>query len=177
MPNEVNASASANLINNNSKLELLKKNTTVEGVQKVNNAAKLEVRIIDFDNPSVGDILILAEEQIYERMIGNHKAYFVYVYRCDDQKNVIPNSTTMLYLGQLTRVVAEYNESCTRTDRAPVKASGTVVDAIQTYATWGEAIKELKKPFKVTACERVTTRDFNLIGQTRQQSVYTFDFV
>ena len=80
-------------------------------------------------------------------------------------------------MGQLTRVVAEYDEACIRTDRDPVKANGSVVDAIQTYATWGEAIHELEKPFKVSEPERVTTRDFNNPGQTRQQSVYAFDFV
>ena len=183
MPNEANVQAAAAQAattvtqTTNSKLELLKKKAAVEGVQKVNNAAKLAVRSIDLDNPSVGDILVLAENQIYERKIGNNKANFVYVNRCDDQKNVIPNSTTMLYLGQLTRVVTEYDEACVRTNRDPVKAKGSVVDAIQTYATWGEAIQELNKPFIVTATESVTTRDFNNPGQTRQQSVYTFDFV
>ena len=183
MPNEANVQAAAAQAattvtkTTNSKLELLKKKATAEGVQKVNNAAKLAVRSIDLDNPSVGDILVLAENQIYERKIGNNKANFVYVNRCDDQKNVIPNSTTMLYLGQLTRVVTEYDEACIRTNRDPVKAKGSVVDAIQTYATWNEAIHELEKPFKVSDTERVTTRDFNNPGQTRQQSVYTFDFV
>lgn len=176
MPNEANAKATVTQITND-KLELLKKKPTAEGVQKVNNAAKLAVRSIDLDNPSVGDILILAENQIYERKIGNNKANFVYVNRCDDQGNVIPNSTTMLYLGQLTRVVVEYDEACVRTGREPVKASGTVVDAIQTYATWNEAIHELEKPFKVSAVEVVTTRSFTNPGQTRQQSVYRFDFV
>ena len=176
MPNEANEKAPVTQIVNN-KLELLKKKATVEGVQKVNNAAKLAVRSIDLDNPSVGDILVLAENQIYERKIGNNKANFVYVNRCDDQGNVIPNSTTTLYLGQLTRVAVEYDETCTRTDRAPVKASGTLVDAIQTCATWGEAIHALEKPFKVSAVEVVTTRDFTNPGQTRQQSVYSFDFV
>ena len=181
MPNEANvqeaAAQAATTVTQNSKLELLKKKATAEGVQKVNNAARLAVRSIDLDNPSVGDILVLAENQIYERRIGNNKANFVYVNRCDDQKNVIPNSTTMLYLGQLTRVVAEYDGSCIRTNRAPVKAKGSVVGAIQKYATWGEAINELERPFKVSTTERVTTRDFNNPGQTRQQSVYTFDFV
>ena len=178
MPNEANVqAAAAQAATTVTKLELLKKKATAEGVQKVNNAARLAVRSIDLDNPSVGDILVLAENQIYERKIGNNKANFVYVNRCDDQKNVIPNSTTILYLGQLTRVVTEYDDACVRTNRAPVKAKGSVVDAIQNYATWGEAIHELEKPFEVSATERVTTRDFNNPGQTRQQSVYNFDFV
>lgn len=183
MPNEANvqtaATQAANTVTQttNSKLELLKKKATVEGVQKVNNAAKLAVRSIDLDNPSVGDILVLAENQIYERKIGNNKANFVYVNRCDEHGNIIPNSTTVLYLGQLTRVVAEYDEACIRTDREPVKASGTVVDAIQTCATWNEAIHELEKPFKVSGVENVTTRSFTNPGQTRQQAVYSFDFV
>ena len=183
MPNEANVQATAAQAANTvtqttiQKLELLKKKATAEGVTKVNNAAKLAVRSIDLDNPSVGDVLVLAENQIYERKIGNNKANFVYVNRCDDQGKVIPNSTTMLYLGQLTRVVVEYDETCTRTDRSPVKASGTVVDAIQTCATWNEGIQYLEKPFKVSAVEVVTTRDFNNPGQTRQQSVYSFNFV
>ena len=183
MPNEVNVQAAAAQAattvtqTTNNKLELLKKKAIAEGVQRVNNAAKIAVRSIELDNPSVGDCLILAENQIYERKIGNNKANFVYVNRCDDRGIVVPNSTTMLYLGQLTRVVVEYDEACVRTDRDPVKANGSVVDAIQTCATWGEAIHYLEKPFKVSAVERVTTRDFNNPGQTRQQSVYSFDFV
>lgn len=161
-----------------SKIEVLKAKAKADGVKPVNDASKKSIRSIELDNPAVGDVLILNEKQIYERPIGQNKADFVYVDRVDNNGNVIENSTTVLYLGQLTRVVAEFDpETFTRTGNI-VRASGTVVDAIQEVATWKEGLDVLDgKKFKVSGVTEVDARDFNNPGQTRKQSVYSFDFV
>lgn len=161
-----------------SKIEVLKARAKADGVKPVNDASKKSVRSIDLDNPEVGDVLILTENQIYERPIGTNKADFVYVDRVDKDGKVIENSTTVLYLGQLTRVVAEYDpETMTRTGNI-IKASGTVVDALQAVATWKDGLALLEdKKFKVSGVTVVDARDFNNSGQTRKQSVFSFDFV
>lgn len=161
-----------------SKIEVLRARALADGVKVVAQVNRLPVRSIDLDNPEVGDVLLLVDITIYERPIGTNKAYFVYVYKLDKNGKVDENKVAVLYLGQLTRVVAEYDpETMTRTGNI-VKASGTVVDAIQQVATWDQAVDLLEgKKFKVAGVVTVDARDFNNPGQTRKQSVYSFDFV
>lgn len=157
------------------KIETLKAKAIADNVKKVDGKKK-SVRSIDLDNIGKGDTFVLAEKQIYERKIGTNTADFVYVYRVGNDGKVTEDAT-MLYLGSLTRVVAEYAEDLTRTGNI-VRASGTAVDAIQKCATWDEALDFIEgKKITVSDSQEVETRNFNDPTTTRKQTVFTFDFV